>query len=44
MRVKSYGEAFASADLKYDYDRQADEDTVEPTLAEMTEKAIESIR
>lgn len=33
--------SFASADLKYDYDRQADEDTVEPTLAEMTEKAIE---
>ena len=33
--------SFASVDLKYDYDRQADEDTVEPTLAEMTEKAIE---
>ena len=33
--------SFASSDLKYDYDRIADEDNIEPSLAEMTDKAIE---
>ena len=33
--------SFADADLKYDYDRVADNDSKEPTLAEMTNKAIE---
>ena len=32
--------SFADADLKYDYDREADKDSKEPTLAEMTNKAI----
>ena len=33
--------SFADADLKYDFDRQSDNDDVQPTLGEMTEKAIE---
>ena len=33
--------SFAAADLKYDYDRIADNDTEQPSLAEMTNKAIE---
>ena len=33
--------SFADADLKYDYDRAADNDSKEPTLSEMTNKAIE---
>ena len=33
--------SFADADLKYDYDRVADNDDKEPTLAEMTSKAVE---
>ncbi|MGL5087040.1 MAG: alkaline phosphatase, partial [Clostridium sp.] len=33
--------SFASADLKYDYDRQADKDEEQPSLAQMTSKAIE---
>lgn len=32
---------FADADLKYDFDRQSDNDNVQPSLAEMTNKAIE---
>lgn len=33
--------SFADADLKYDYDRQNDNDNIQPSLKEMTEKAIE---
>ena len=33
--------SFADADLKYDFDRQSDNDNVQPSLAEMTNKAIE---
>ena len=33
--------SFADADLKYDFDRQSDNDNVQPSLAEMTDKAIE---
>ena len=33
--------SFADADLKYDLDRQNDNDNVQPSLAEMTNKAIE---
>lgn len=33
--------SFADADLKYDFDRQSDSDNVQPSLAEMTNKAIE---
>ena len=33
--------SFAEADLKYDFDRQSDDDNVQPSLAEMTNKAIE---
>lgn len=33
--------SFADADLKYDFDRQSDNDNVQPSLAEMTTKAIE---
>lgn len=33
--------SFADADLKYDYDRQNDNDNVEPSIKEMTKKAIE---
>ena len=33
--------SFADADLKYDYDRQSDNDNVEPSIKEMTKKAIE---
>ena len=33
--------SFADADLKYDLDRQSDNDNVQPSLAEMTDKAIE---
>lgn len=33
--------SFADADLKYDFDRQSDSDNVQPSLAEMTDKAIE---
>jgi alkaline phosphatase len=33
--------SFADADLKYDFDRQSDNDNVQPSLGEMTKKAIE---
>ena len=33
--------SFADADLKYDFDRQSDNDNVQPSLADMTDKAIE---
>lgn len=33
--------SFADADLKYDFYRQSDNDNVQPSLAEMTNKAIE---
>lgn len=33
--------SFADADLKYDFDRQSDNDNAQPSLAEMTDKAIE---
>ena len=33
--------SFADTDLKYDFDRQSDNDNVQPSLAEMTNKAIE---
>ncbi len=33
--------SFADADLKYDFDRQSDNDNVQPSLAEMTDKVIE---
>ena len=33
--------SFADADLKYDFDRPSDNDNVQPSLAEMTNKAIE---
>ena len=33
--------SFSDADLKYDFDRQSDNDNVQPSLAEMTNKAIE---
>ena len=33
--------AFADGDLKYDYDRIADKDEVQPSLSEMTNKAID---
>ncbi|MGG7143292.1 alkaline phosphatase [Clostridium nigeriense] len=44
--LESYGGdklwgSFADADLKYDFDRQSDNDNVQPSLGEMTEKAIE---
>ena len=33
--------SFADADLKYDYDRQNDNDNIQPSIKEMTKKAIE---
>ena len=33
--------SFADADLKYDFDRKNDSDNIQPSLGEMTEKAIE---
>lgn len=33
--------SFADADLKYDFDRKNDSDNLQPSLGEMTEKAIE---
>lgn len=33
--------SFADADLKYYFDRQSDNDNLQPSLAEMTDKAIE---
>lgn len=33
--------SFAASDLKYDYDRQYDKDEIQPSIADMTYKAIE---